>query len=176
MHMNSIDKIFLVGPMGAGKTTIGKQLASALGLSFYDSDLKIQENTGVSISTIFDLEGEEGFRKRESHVLQALASTRNSVVSTGGGSVLKPENRRLMSSDGTVIYLYCDPQQQHERTRHDRNRPLLQGDDPLAKLTELFAQRDPLYRDVADMVIKTDRRPAHAVVQEILRMLSAREH
>ncbi|MCU7960152.1 MAG: shikimate kinase AroK [gamma proteobacterium symbiont of Bathyaustriella thionipta] len=174
--MNSIDKIFLVGPMGAGKTTIGKQLASALGLSFYDSDLKIQENTGVSISTIFDLEGEEGFRKRESHVLQALASTRNSVVSTGGGSVLKPENRRLMSSDGTVIYLYCDPQQQHERTRHDRNRPLLQGDDPLAKLTELFAQRDPLYRDVADMVIKTDRRPAHAVVQEILRMLSAREH
>ena len=157
--------------MGAGKTTIGRYLATALGYDFDDSDLEIQRRTGVDIPTIFEFEGEQGFRLREAQVIDTLTQRDNLVLATGGGVILGPENRKHLSSRGLVIYLFCSPEQQYERTARDRNRPLLQTEDPLQKLKDLMTQRDPLYRKVADMVITTEKRSAATVVREIRRRL-----
>lgn len=170
--MTKARNIFLVGPMGAGKTTVGRQLAASLGLAFEDSDHEIQRRTGVDIPTIFSFEGEAGFRDRETQVLDELTQRDNLVLATGGGVVLRPENRGRLMARGTVVYLVCSPRQQYARTARDRNRPLLQTPDPLQRLTELMEQRDPLYREVADLVISTERRGAMAVSREIRRRLA----
>jgi shikimate kinase len=157
--------------MGSGKSTIGRQLATALGLVFRDSDHEIQRRTGVDIPTIFEIEGETGFRARERTVIAELSVLDDQVLATGGGAVLDPDIRRTLGARGVVVYLHCTPEQQHHRTSHDRNRPLLQTGDPLARLRELMAARDPLYREVADLVVSTERRPAATVVKEIVRRL-----
>jgi shikimate kinase len=147
--------LYLVGMMGAGKTTVGRQLARKLGRRFVDTDHAIEARTGVRIPTIFEIEGEAGFRKREAEAIDALTREVGLVLATGGGAVLDPANRRRFKESGFVIYLRVLPLMLYERTRHDRNRPLLQVADPLAKLEEIFAQRDPLYREVADLVIES---------------------
>ena len=164
-------RIFLVGPMGAGKTTIGRHLAQSLGMEFRDSDLEIQRRTGVDIPTIFEYEGEEGFRQREQQVIDELTQLDNQVLATGGGAVMRAENRQYLSARGIVFYLECTPQQQYERTYRDRNRPLLQTEDPLARLKELMQVREPLYRETADYVVTTEGRSAAAVANEILAKL-----
>lgn len=161
-------RIFIVGPMGAGKTTIGRGLAQQLGLDFRDTDLEIQSRTGVDIPTIFEFEGETGFRTREKQIVDDLTQLDGQVLATGGGAVMEADNRRHLAARGVVVYLCCSPQQQFERTYKDRNRPLIQTNDPQAKLTELFELRDPLYREIADHVISTENRSAFNVVREIV--------
>lgn len=165
--MNSTNNVFLVGPMGAGKSTIGKQLAKALNLEFVDSDRVLEERTGATVSLIFDVEGEEGFRRREKAVIEELTGSRGIVLATGGGVVLDPQNRARLAARGHVVYLHCSVEQQWERTRRDRNRPLLQTDDPRARLEELMEVRDPLYRDVADQVVDTGQRSVRTLIRQI---------
>ena len=169
--MKKTANIFLVGPMGAGKTTIGRQLAAALGKEFVDSDHEIEARTGASIPWIFDVEGEEGFRRREAVVIDELTRRQNIVLATGGGAVLDETNRRHLRNRGTVIYLAADVDHLLQRTRHDRNRPLLQTDDPRARLEELMRIRDPLYREVADIVLQTDQSSVRHAVERINRAL-----
>lgn len=166
--MAQAPSIFLVGPMGAGKTTIGRQLARNLGLEFRDSDHEIQDRTGVDIPTIFEFEGEEGFRARERQVIDEMTQEANLVLASGGGVVMDPVNRRHLAARGTVVYLHCPPEEQFQRTARDKNRPLIQTEDPLRRLRELFAVREPLYRSIADIVVETEGRPAAAVTREIL--------
>ena len=163
--------IFLVGPMGAGKSTIGRQLAGALHLDFKDCDHELVRQTGASIPLIFEIEGEAGFRKRESAMLDQLTSEKELVMATGGGAVLDEENRKHLMSRGIVIYLYASIEQLFQRTSKDKNRPLLQTEDPKAKLQELMAVRDPLYREVADLIIHTEDRSVRSVVKEIVARL-----
>jgi shikimate kinase len=165
--MSMPPNIFLIGPMGAGKSTIGRQLASALAYTFKDSDQEIQRRTGVDIPTIFEFEGEAGFRQRERQVIDDLSQGERVVLATGGGAVLNEDNRRALTTRGFVVYLHCSPEQQYSRTARDRNRPLLQNSEPLQTLRELMEQRDPLYRQVADLVVSTEKRSASAVVREI---------
>jgi len=167
-QMRCGNNIFLVGPMGAGKSTIGRSLAEQLGLPFEDSDQLIQQRTGVNIPTIFEFEGEEGFRRREAIVLEELTQQAGIVLATGGGSVLRAENRTALATRGVVVYLHCSPEQQYRRTLRDKNRPLLQTEDPMAVLRELMAVRDPLYRQIADLVITTDKRSTAAVTRMII--------
>src|SRR5262245_30695155 len=141
--------VFLIGPMGSGKTAVGKHLARLLSLDFYDSDVEIEQRTGVDIPYIFEKEGEAGFREREREVIDALTSLDNVVVATGGGAVLMPENRERLASRGCVVYLKTGIQQQLERTRHGRQRPLLYTEDPEARLKELMTHRAPLYESIA---------------------------
>jgi shikimate kinase len=169
------NNFFLVGPMGAGKTTLGRQLAQRLGLDFLDVDHELQTLTGVDIPTIFAFEGEAGFRARERDLIDKLSQRNGIVLATGGGAVLHPDNRRHLSSRGLVIYLSCSPKQQFERTRYDRNRPLLQTQDPLTTLKTLFAERDPLYREVADIIIQTERQSTARVLAAILKQLAGPE-
>ncbi|MES9873814.1 MAG: shikimate kinase AroK [Candidatus Sedimenticola sp. 20ELBAFRAG] len=171
--MTRIKNIFLVGPMGAGKTTIGRQLAELLGLDFDDSDKEIQRRTGVDIPTIFDFEGEDGFRRREKSVIDELTQREGIVLATGGGAVLDVENRGWLSGRGVVVYLYCSPEQQFERTMRDRNRPLLQTEDPLSKLETLMEERDPIYRQIADVVVQSEKRSAASVAKEIMRKIQS---
>ncbi|TNF52219.1 MAG: shikimate kinase AroK, partial [Gammaproteobacteria bacterium] len=147
--MKRLNNIFLVGPMGAGKSTIGRQLADALSFRFADSDHEIQRRTGVDIPTIFEYEGEEGFRKREEQVIADLTDQEGIVLATGGGAVLREINRQRLTARGVVIYLHCSPEQQFARTNRDRNRPLIQTADPLQSLRDIMAIREPLYRQVA---------------------------
>jgi len=163
------ENVFLIGPMGAGKTTIGRQLAQSLGLEFEDSDQEIQQRTGVDIPTIFEYEGEEGFRRREMKAIADMVELDNVVLATGGGAVTQPENRRLLAARGYVIYLSCSPEQQFERTYKDKNRPLLQTEAPLEMLKSLNEVRDPQYREIADLVVSTEGRSAQAVVKEVVR-------
>lgn len=164
--------IYLIGLMGAGKTTVGRQLARRLGRDFYDSDHEIVERTGVPIPTIFEIEGEDGFRRRESQTIEALSELRNIVLATGGGVVLDPENRRVLHDTGWVVYLNVPPLMLYQRTRNDRNRPLLQVEDPLARLEALHAQRDPLYRETAHWVVEGGQLQATGVVHHLLREYS----
>jgi shikimate kinase len=168
-----INNLFLVGPMGAGKTTVGRQLSEQLALEFIDSDHEIQHRTGVDIPTIFEFEGEEGFRNREQNVIDELTQHDGVILATGGGVVLREINRKHLSSRGYVIYLHCTPEQQYERTFRDRNRPLLQTEDPLARLRGLLEQREPLYRQIADLVIVTEGRNTHSVVREIVNKIES---
>lgn len=161
------ENIFLVGLMGAGKSSVGKALAKQLRKAFYDTDREIERVTGVKIPVIFEIEGEAGFRDRETKVLQELVQRRNIVLATGGGVVLSERNRRLLTAHGTVIYLRAGVHDLWQRTRHDKNRPLLQGGDPLAKLRELFAERDPLYHEVADVIIDTGNQSVGSLAHKI---------
>ena len=173
-----MSNIILVGPMGAGKSTIGRLLAKELRLVFHDSDKEIEQRTGVSIPLIFDVEGEQGFREREHSVIADLCQMQGIVLATGGGAVLRPDNRQALREGGQVIYLCTSVEQQLDRTSRDRNRPLLQTPNPRQVLVDLMALRDPLYREVADIIIETDERPPRLVVGEILeqlRSLASRE-
>lgn len=147
--------IFLVGLMGAGKTSVGRLLARRLGKTFYDCDHEIERATGVKVAVIFEIEGEAGFRARESRMLADLVRRREAVLATGGGAILSAENRALLGANGVVVYLRAMPLDLWKRTRHDKNRPLLKTADPLAKLEQLFEERDALYRGTADIVIET---------------------
>lgn len=167
--MNNRSNIYLVGLMGAGKTTIGRQLARRLGRRFYDSDHEIVARTGVPIPTIFEIEGEEGFRRRESLAIAELTSGTDIVLATGGGVVLSPENRRRLHDTGWVVYLNVPPAMLFERTRLDRNRPLLRVENPLGKLEELHALRDPLYRETAHLVVDGSHLVASGVVHHLLK-------
>lgn len=168
--------IFLVGLMGAGKSTVGRLLARRLGRRFIDTDHEIEKRNGVTIPVIFEIEGEEGFRRREQEVLADLAQTPDIVLSTGGGIVLRPENREILRDQGFAVYLSARPELLAERTRHDKSRPLLNVSDPLAKLRELYTIRDPLYREVANAVVETGRGAPQQVVQAIVQALSKTLH
>ena len=169
--MPPLHRVFLVGPMGAGKTTIGKYLAQQLKLRFVDTDAEIEERTGADIPWIFDVEGEEGFRDREQRVVEEMTLWDNVVLATGGGVVLRPENRRALAGRGFVIYLYATVDEQVRRTRRDRQRPLLQGGDPEQILRELMSERDPLYKEIADHIIETDSCSPKTVAQRLMREL-----
>jgi len=165
--MKRPDNFFLVGLMGAGKSSVGRQLATILHKDFIDSDAEIERRTGVDIPLIFELEGEAGFRQRESRVIEDLTRRQNIVLATGGGVVLDEQNRDALKNRGFVIYLQASVEQLFERTSRDRRRPLLQTEDPRARLTELLQQREPLYEEIADLVVNTDRRSVRQVVDEI---------
>ena len=165
--------IFLIGPMGAGKTTIGRQLARKLKKDFYDSDRVIEERTGADIPLIFEKEGEAGFRHRERAIIDELTGLGNIVLATGGGAVLDAENRKHLRSRGTVIYLNSSLQTLVERTRRDRNRPLLHADEPPEVILErLLQQRDPLYRETADLIVETADNSIHSVIHAIIKRLN----
>lgn len=169
--VNANNNIYLVGMPGAGKTTLGRQLARRMRRSFVDVDHEIEARTGVRIPLIFDIEGEQGFRTRESKVLVELGSQSGLVVATGGGAVLRPENRAVLKQSGLVVYLHAQPHLLFERTRLDPNRPLLQVADPKKKLEELFAERDPLYREVADIIINSPGGGVSHLIRQIEREL-----
>ncbi|HSN38687.1 MAG TPA: shikimate kinase [Burkholderiales bacterium] len=166
------ENVFLVGLMGAGKTSVGKILAKHLHKTFYDCDHEIERCTGVKIPVIFEIEGESGFRERENKMISELVRHRNIVLATGGGAVLSGQNRRLLAAHGTVVYLRATPNDLWQRTRHDKNRPLLQTENPLARLQELFAQRDPLYREIADIIIDTGNQSLGNLVHRLEQKLA----
>lgn len=166
------ENLFLVGLMGAGKTSVGRALAKRLHKTFYDTDREIERATGVKIPVIFEIEGEAGFRAREAKLLAELVRCTNVVVATGGGAVLSEQNRRLLTEHGTVIYLRAAAPDLCQRTRHDKNRPLLQTDDPLKKLQELFVQRDPLYSEIADVIIDTGSQSVGNLAHQLERRLA----
>lgn len=161
--------------MGSGKTTIGRQLAKSLKREFFDSDHEIVRRTGADIPWIFDIEGEAGFRERERAAIDDLTRRHDIVLATGGGAVLDPENRKNLSSRGQVVYLAASIEQLFKRTAKDRNRPLLQTEDPRARLEALMEVRDPLYREVADLIVDTDDRSIRATVQYLIDELGADE-
>ena len=166
--MISASNIYLVGPMGVGKTTVGRALAKSLGMEFVDSDQEIEDRTGVSISTIFDIEGEAGFREREAKEIFELVKRKNIVLATGGGAVTREDVRKAMRHNGLVIYLHATLEMLVERTRSSKNRPLLNtGEDPREVLETLMQEREPLYRAEADIVFETDSRSPHAVAKDI---------
>ena len=171
--MSALHRVFLVGPMGAGKTTIGKHLAQHLKLRFADTDTEIEQRTGADIPWIFDVEGEEGFRDREQHVVAEMTEWDDIVLATGGGVVLRPENRTALAGRGFVIYLYASVEEQVRRTRRDRRRPLLQKGDPGEILEALMAERDSLYREIADHIIETDNCSPRNVAQRLELELSS---
>ena len=169
--MKTPDNIYLIGPMGSGKTTTGRQLAKSLDKRFFDCDREIETSTGASIPLIFELEGEAGFRKREALMLEKLTEKQGVVVATGGGAILGRDNRARLVARGFVIYLHAPIDFLVQRTAKDRNRPLLQTDDPRTRLEEIMRERDPLYRQVADIVVTTDKRSVRHVVKEVLNTL-----
>jgi shikimate kinase len=165
--------LILVGMMGSGKTTMGRLLAKQLGKDFVDSDEEIIQRTGVTIPHIFDVEGEAGFRVRESAAIADIVQRDNIVLATGGGAVLAEQNQVLLQQNGIVIYLQASVHDLWHRTKHDRNRPLLQTADPYAKLSELHQQRNPLYQQVADVVVQTGKRSVHGLMQHLLEEIDA---
>lgn len=164
--------IFLIGPMGAGKSAVGRHLARTLHLSFVDSDDEIESRTGVDIPFIFEKEGEEGFRRREASVIDDLSKIDGVVLATGGGAVVDPQNRSLLGGRGYVVYLYTTVDQQMSRTQRGRERPMLETADPRATLEELLATRDPMYREIADLVVETDGRKVKSVANDIIEQIS----
>jgi shikimate kinase len=165
--------LILVGMMGSGKTTMGRALAKHLGKVFVDSDEEIIKRTGVTVPHIFDIEGESGFRLREAATIRELAGRDNMVLATGGGAVLDDQNRAVLQQNGIVIYLKANVHDLWQRTRHDRNRPLLQTRDPYAKLNELFQQRDPLYQQVSDIVVQSGKQSVHALMLNLIDKIDA---
>jgi len=165
------DNIFLIGPMGAGKSSIGKRLANKINRKFYDSDRVLEERTGVVITTIFELEGENGFRHRESAILKELVELDKTVIATGGGIVLQKFNRELMKANGTIVYLQASVDAQLKRTRRDKKRPLLHTNNRHAKLTDLAKERNPIYEELADITINTDRQSINSSVAQIIQRL-----
>ena len=163
--------LILVGMMGAGKTTVGRLLARRLKRNFYDSDEEIERRCGVRIPVIFDIEGEAGFRTRETQVIAELCALDDAVLATGGGVILSAENRRHIAARGVVVYLHARPGHLWLRVRHDRNRPLLATRDPQKKLEDLYEQRDPLYREVADVVLDTGRQSVQTLTKDLLARL-----
>ena len=168
--------LILIGMMGAGKTTVGKELARRRKLRFADCDHENVARTGVTIPTIFEIEGEAGFRRRETQMMDELTLEPDIVIATGGGVVIAPENRALMRERGVVVYLNVPPQILYERTRHDRNRPLLQVENPRQRIDELYRQRDPLYREVAHIIVDGGRTSPGTMVRLIEDALKKREH
>ncbi len=166
--------IYLVGMMGAGKTTVGKLIAKRLKRRFVDSDHEIERRCGVRIPVIFDIEGEHGFRTREEQAIVELAALEGVVLATGGGVVLSTENRRQLASRGTTVYLHARPEDLYRRLRHDKNRPLLDTPDPAQRLQELYVQRDPLYRQVADIVLETGTQSVQALARDLLAKIEER--
>ena len=167
--------IFLVGPMGSGKSAVGSWLAGRLRCPFADSDRYIEEQTGVEIALIFEIEGEKGFREREEKALEHLCNQQGIVLATGGGAVLREQNRNALRRGGIVVYLQCDIDEQVRRTRNTRNRPLLKSGSRREVLEELMLRREPLYRKVADHVVDTTGRHVRQVGQNIVRFLKDRE-
>lgn len=170
--MKNPNNLFLIGPMGAGKSAVGRQLARMLHLDFVDSDDEIESRTGVDIPFIFEKEGEEGFRKREARVIDDLSQLEGIVLATGGGAVSNAESRNRLGARGFVIYLYTSVKQQLERTNRGRERPMLENGDPTEVLEQLMAERDPLYREIADLIINTDGRRVQTVAREIQQALA----
>ena len=166
--MSKQHNLFLVGPMGAGKTTIGRFLADNLNLEFIDLDTEIEVRCGANIPWIFDVEGEAGFRKRESRILEEITTRNGILLATGGGAVLDKNNRELLKQRGYVAYLSASVEQLLERTANDRNRPLLQVDDPREVIEKLIVERDPFYREVADLVVATEKRKPQVVAEDIV--------
>lgn len=166
--MNRPQNLFLIGPMGAGKSAVGRQLARLLQMTFIDTDDEIEARTGVDIPFIFEKEGEEGFRRRERKVIDELTQRDDIVLATGGGAVVDARNRNFLGARGFVVYLHTTVEQQLERTRRGRQRPLLEHDDPRQVLEELMVSRDPQYREIADLVVETDGRRVKAVASEIV--------
>lgn len=175
MSIVKVRNIFLVGPMGAGKSTIGRALAKELKLEFYDSDEVIEQRAGADISWIYDLEGEDGFRKREIKVIDELTQKNNIVLATGGGVIMAPENRAVLAARGTVIYLKTSLEQQYERTKRDTRRPLLQTDNLTERLEELREEREPHYEELADVSFETDKLTVKAVANNIIKYLYGEE-
>jgi shikimate kinase len=167
--------IFLVGPMGAGKTTIGRLLSKSLGVRFFDSDKEIEQRTGVSIPMIFEYEGEPGFRKREAEVLDELTRLNPLVLATGGGSAILPENQQVLRQRGFVVYLQCAVDKQLERIHKDSNRPLLKTDDPKTRLEDLLSARAPVYEAIADIVVDTGQYSSRSAVRQILKAFNRAE-
>jgi shikimate kinase len=166
-----VGNIFFVGLMGAGKTTVGRLIAKHLNKNFYDTDHEIERRTGVNIPLIFELEGEAGFRRRESAVIAELTHADNIVLATGGGAVLLAENRTNLKANGTVVYLRANVNELWLRTRNDKNRPLLQTENPREKLQMLYEERDPLYQEVASIIVDTGGQAVGNIVHEIERRL-----
>lgn len=171
MSMMKVRNIFLVGPMGAGKSTIGRALAKELKLDFFDSDEVIEQRAGADISWIFDIEGEEGFRQREIKIIDELTQKQNIVLATGGGVIISPENRSVLAARGTVIYLKTSLEQQYERTKRDTRRPLLQTDNLTERLEELRDARQPYYEELSDVSFETDKLTVKAVANNIVKYL-----
>ncbi len=167
--------LYLIGPMGAGKSTIGKNLARELKLEFFDADQEIEKRTGADIGWIFDVEGEDGFRVREAKVIDDLTQKQGIVLATGGGAIIEPDNRKHLAARGTVVYLYTTVEQQIERTLRDKRRPLLQTDDKEETLKDLMIEREHLYKEIADIVVSTDQRTVKSVAQEVLKLLEQDE-
>ncbi|MHB8743894.1 MAG: shikimate kinase AroK [Sulfuricaulis sp.] len=174
--MNRADNVFLIGPMGAGKSTIGRHLAELLGKEFQDSDQEIEKRTGASIPLIFEIEGEAGFRSRESSVLDDLTRKTNLVLATGGGIILSQDNQRTLHDRGLVVYLHAPLETLLQRTRRDRHRPLLQTTDRRRTLEDILKTREPIYRQTADVVIETAHRSPVSVAREIARKLEAMQN
>lgn len=168
-----MNNIILIGPMGAGKTTIGRQIAKVFSYDFYDSDREIEERTGASIPLIFDLEGEEGFRKREQNIITYLCTKQHIVLATGGGAILRKTNQDSLKRSGIVVYLSADIDDLLERTAKDKNRPLLQADNPKAILKKILIEREPIYRQLADIILTTNKMTVHTAVKELENKLKA---
>ncbi|MCZ6804502.1 MAG: shikimate kinase AroK [Proteobacteria bacterium] len=169
--MSKSNNIFLIGPMGVGKTTIGRQLAKKLSIRFYDSDHEIEQRTGADIPLIFEIEAEEGFRKRESQVIAELALLENIVLSTGGGAVVNPENRQVLLDNGLIIYLKSTPEKLFKRMAEDKRRPLLQSEDRLDKIKKILVEREPVYLAMANEIIDTDKINIKQIIQKILKLI-----
>jgi len=173
-ELESLPNIYLVGPMGAGKTTVGRHLAELLGREFLDSDHEIERKTGATIPWIFEKEGEQGFRDRETAVINDLTSRPHLVLATGGGAITQVLNRDYLKQRGIVVYLYTPVEIQLQRTYRDKNRPLLQVENPEQKLRDLLAVRDPLYREVAHHIIETNQGAARDLAQRILNLITSK--
>lgn len=173
--MNIPGSIFLVGPMGVGKTTIGRHLAQLLSKQFVDADQELEKRTGASISLIFEIEGEDGFRKREKELIAELSTEENVVLATGGGAILDQDNRKTLRTHGYVVYLHADLDTLVKRTYRDRNRPLLQNVDKRETIEKIMQAREPLYRQEADLVVETDERPSLVIAKEIVDKIKAQK-